>query len=61
MDNQQLSVPTDAVLGVVAGQRNSALDELAKAQVVVEQLVAERDRLAAEVERLRGQDDGEAV
>lgn len=55
MDNQQqqMSVPSDAVLGVVAGQRNAALDELAKAQVVIEQLVRERDRLAAEAERLK--------
>jgi cell division protein FtsB len=60
VDNQ-LSVPTDAVLGVVSAQRNSALDELAKAQVVVEQLVAERDRLAAEVERLSGEGAGETV
>jgi cell division protein FtsB len=57
VDNQQLSVPTDAVLAAVAGQRNSALDELAKAQIVIEQLVRERDQLAAEVERLHDEQD----
>lgn len=58
MDNQQqLSVPTDAVLAVVAGQRNAALDENAQLRVLVEQLVIERDDLAVEVGRLReGQD-----
>lgn len=58
MDNQQqLSVPTDAVLAVVAGQRNAALDENAQLRVLVEQLVRERDDLAVEVGRLReGQD-----
>lgn len=42
---QPLSVPTEAVLAVVQGQRNNALDELAKAQVFIEQLMAENERL----------------
>lgn len=45
--DQPMSVPTDAVLAVVEKQRNAAHTELAKAQVLIEQL-------AAEVERLRG-------
>ena len=41
----QLTVPTEAVLAATAAQRNSALDELAKAQVLIEQLAAENERL----------------
>ena len=48
-----VTVSTDAVLVVVENQRNSAHTELAKAQVLINQLVAERDELAAENERLR--------
>ena len=52
--DQPVSVPTDAVLAIVENQRNAAHTELAKAQVLINQLVAERDELAAENERLRG-------
>jgi cell division protein FtsB len=52
--SQNLSVSHEAVLAIVQAQRNTAFDELAKAQVVVDQLVAERDSLAAEVKELRG-------
>jgi hypothetical protein len=52
-DEQPVSVPVDRVLVVTQSQRNGALDELAMAQVLIEQLTAERDRLAAEVKRLR--------
>lgn len=45
MQGEAVSVPVDAVLKVVEGQRNSALDELAKAQVLIEQLTAEIERL----------------
>ena len=45
MQGEAVSVPVDAVLKVVEGQRNSALDELAKAQVLIEQLAAENKRL----------------
>jgi hypothetical protein len=50
---QPISVPVDRVLVATQGQRNTAFDELAKAQAFIEQLAAERDELAAEVERLR--------
>lgn len=60
MDNQ-LSVPIEAVLKNVTDQRNNALDENAGLRAVLDQVVAERDQLAAEVERLRGQDSVEPV
>lgn len=47
------TVPTDSVLAVVAAQRNTALDELAKAQVLIDQLAAERDEARTELEKLR--------
>ncbi|MEV5561067.1 hypothetical protein AB0L44_46160 [Nonomuraea wenchangensis] len=50
---QQVSVPVDRVLAVTQQQRNGVLDELAMAQVLTEHLTAERDELAAEVQRLR--------
>jgi hypothetical protein len=43
--NQSLSVPTDEVLKVVENQRNAAHTELAKAQVLIEHLAAENERL----------------
>lgn len=52
--DQPISLPADAVLAVVENQRNSAHTELAKAQVLINLVVAERDELAAEVDRLRG-------
>jgi hypothetical protein len=42
---QPMSVPTDAVLVATQRQRNNALDELAKAEVLIEQLMAENERL----------------
>jgi hypothetical protein len=57
MDGQRWSVPTDAVLAKVEVQRNSLLTENATLSVLVEQLMAERDRLAAEVEKLRADAD----
>ncbi|MFG1683487.1 hypothetical protein ACGFNP_25185 [Nonomuraea sp. NPDC049269] len=55
--DQPISLPADAVLAVVEGQRNSAHTELAKAQVLINQLAAERDEARAEVERVRGAPD----
>ena len=52
--DQPISVPTDALLPVVIEQRNSALTEVAGWKVLAQQAMAERDELAAEVERLRG-------
>ncbi|WP_180903895.1 hypothetical protein [Nonomuraea indica] len=46
---------------VTSQQRNTALDRAAQLEVLVQQLIRERDELAAEVERLRGRDGGEAV
>lgn len=43
--NQPMSVSTDAVLAVVENQRNAAHTELAKAQVLIDQLLAENKRL----------------
>lgn len=53
MDNQQLSVPVEAVAQAVADQRNAALDQAAQWQALAMELMAERDQLAAEVEKLR--------
>ncbi len=61
MDNQELPVPLDALVVVTSQQRNTALDRAAQLEVLVQQLIRERDELAAEVERLRGRDGGEAV
>ncbi|NUW45535.1 hypothetical protein [Nonomuraea rhodomycinica] len=58
MDETQLSVATDAVLKVTAGQRNAALDENAQLRALVQQLVDERDELAAENKRLRAAGPG---
>ncbi|MEW1838560.1 hypothetical protein AB0392_11450 [Nonomuraea angiospora] len=44
-----IDLPADAVLQVTASQRNNAMDELAKAHVVIAQLVAENERLTAEL------------
>lgn len=49
-----MTVPLEAVADAISKQRNMAFDELAKAQVFIDQLTAERDQLTAEVERLRG-------
>ena len=43
--SEPMTVPTEAVLAATAAQRNNALDELAKAQVLIEQLAAENERL----------------
>lgn len=51
---QSLSVPTDLVLAEVVQQRNAASDEVAQWRALALQTMAERDELAAEVERLRG-------
>jgi hypothetical protein len=48
-----MSVPTEAVLFKTARQRNNAFDELAKAEVLIEQLVEENTKLAAELEQMR--------
>lgn len=55
--DQPMSVPTDAVLAVVEKQRNAAHTELATAQVLIDQLLQERDQLAAELAALRGSTD----
>lgn len=57
MDNQQLSVPVEAVTQAVKDQRNQALDQAAQWQALAMQLVAERDQLAAELAQLRAGDD----
>lgn len=51
---QTRPVPIEGTLAVTQRQRNNALDENAKLWALVEQLTAERDELAAELERLRG-------
>ena len=51
--DQPMTVPTDVVLTVTQAQRNTALDELAKAQVLISLLTVERDDALAELERLR--------
>ncbi|MFD1547023.1 hypothetical protein [Nonomuraea guangzhouensis] len=50
---QSLSVPTDLVLAEVTRQRNTAFDEVAQWRALAQQIMAERDELAAEVELLR--------
>lgn len=50
---QGIQVPTDALLPIVIEQRNNALTEVAGWKVLAQQAMAERDELAAEVERLR--------
>lgn len=50
---QQLSVPTEAVLDMVAGQRNQALDENAQLRAYLGQVLADNERLQAEVDKLR--------
>lgn len=57
MDNQQLSVPVEAVAQAVADQRNAALDQAAQWQALAMQLKTDNDRLAAEVEKLRADAD----
>ncbi|MEV0236862.1 hypothetical protein [Nonomuraea sp. NPDC050786] len=51
-----VTVPAEAVLAVTAQQRNDLMDELAKAHVIIGQVVAERDKLA---EQLRARDSSE--
>ncbi|MGP3914295.1 hypothetical protein [Nonomuraea sp. 10N515B] len=51
---QNTPVSIAATLAVTQRQRNNALDENAMLWAHVEQLTAERDRLAAELEQLRG-------
>ncbi|MCK2219690.1 hypothetical protein MF672_038730 [Actinomadura sp. ATCC 31491] len=51
--DSQLSVPIEAVAPILADQRNAALDQAAQWQALAMQLKAERDQLAAEVEKLR--------
>lgn len=51
--DQQLSVPTDAVLAATTAQRNAAYDRLAQMEALVQQLVADRNQLADELEKLR--------
>jgi hypothetical protein len=54
---QQLTVPVEAVAQAVAEQRNTALDQAAQWQALAQQLMAERDRLAADLEKLRADAD----
>lgn len=54
---QGIQVPTDALLPIVIEQRNNALTEVAGWKVLAQQAMAERDELAAEIERLRGTPD----
>lgn len=49
----QHTVPIDAVAQKTAEQRNNAHDALARAEVFIEELLAENERLTAEVEKLR--------
>lgn len=53
MDNQQHTVPIEAVAQKVANQRNNAFDALAQAEVFIEELLAENERLTAELAKLR--------
>jgi hypothetical protein len=50
---QQLIVPVEAVVPVISEQRNQALDQAAQWQALAMQLMAERDQLAADLEKLR--------
>jgi signal transduction histidine kinase len=50
---EQMSVPVEAVAQAVADQRNAAMDQAAQWQAAALQLKAERDRLAADLEKLR--------
>lgn len=51
--NQQIEVPTDAVLDVVTAQRNEALNDNARLQVLAQQLMADNEQLRGEVDKLR--------
>lgn len=51
--DQQITVSLEAILAATAVQRNDAHDRLAQMEAYVQQLTAERDQLAAEVEELR--------
>jgi ribosomal 50S subunit-associated protein YjgA (DUF615 family) len=51
VDPESLQVSTDAVLAIVRAQRNNAIDELAKLEALVQQLVAERDEALAQGNR----------
>ncbi|MFI7470505.1 hypothetical protein [Nonomuraea sp. NPDC049646] len=54
MDQQQgYEVPLDALLSAVEEQRNAALTQAAQMRALATQFKAERDQLAAEVEKLR--------
>jgi hypothetical protein len=50
---EQLSVPVEAVAPVLAQQRNDAMDRAAQWEAAALQLKAERDQLAADLEKLR--------
>lgn len=56
-DQQQLSVPVEAVAQALADQRNAALDQAAQWQALAMQLKGEVDRLTAENEKLRADTD----
>jgi hypothetical protein len=51
--DQRLSVPVEAVAPLLAQQRNTALDLAAQWEAIAMQFMAERDQLAAELEKLR--------
>lgn len=52
--NEPVSIDLQGYADQVARQRNAAMDENAQLRVLVDQVMAERDDLTAEVERLRG-------
>lgn len=51
--DKQLSVSIEATLDVIAAQRNQALDEVAQLRALATQLMAENERLQAEVDKLQ--------
>ena len=51
---EPMQVPLEPLVQVVADQRNNAHTELAKAQVIINQLVADNEQLRAENARLSG-------
>lgn len=56
-DQQQLSVPLEGLLAAVEEQRNAALTDAAQMRALARQAIAERDQLAAELEKLRADAD----
>lgn len=58
MNDQPMSVPAEPYIQAISEQRNQALDQVAEQQALIAHYRSENERLIAENEKLRAEEDG---